>query len=441
MKTHAILIAILIFLTHPLIAQKSSIDLVFTGDNNGDYVTLDSIYIKNLTQSADVMLYAPDTTINLLWTGLYEFPEDLSSLSLAQNFPNPFKGKTEFNLSMNISGMVAIEVTNLLGQNVARYQSVLNPGNHLFSFTSGSKNIYLLSVSAFGYTKTIKLSSITSSGGNYEIEYLGSGPQNTNLKLAGLVKYLPFEPGDALLFVGYNELGESGILDSPEESKTYTFQYATNIPCIGVPTVDYEGQVYNTIQIYSQCWLKENLNVGTMIDAPDIPTNNNIIEKYCMVNIEDNCNIVGGLYYWYEMMQYTTTTGGQGICPDGWHIPDDMDWQLLEGAVDSEYKIGSPEWGSLDWRGADAGGNLKQAGTTLWMPPNTGATDDFGFTALPGGYYVQSQFWGPGHKCFFWNSNYGVKYYRNMDFDQKQINRQYLGSVVGVALSVRCVKD
>ena len=270
---------------------------------------------------------------------------------------------------------------------------------------------------------------------------MGPGPQNTNLKSVGAVKYLPFEPGDALLFVGYNELGESGILDSPEESKIYTFQYATNIPCIGTPTVDYEGQIYNTVQIYSQCWLKENLNVGTMINAPEMQTNNNIIEKYCMANYEDNCNIVGGLYYWDEMMQYVSVTGAQGICPDGWHIPSDVDWKVLEGAVDSEYKIGNATWGSINWRGADAGGNLKEQGTTNWEPPNTGATDAFGFTALPGGYFVQGEFWGPGYKGYFWSSQVTGRYCRNMDWNTKQVKRQSIGYSDDVAISVRCVKD
>ncbi len=65
-----------------------------------------------------------------------------------------------------------------------------------------------------------------------------------------------------------------------------------------------------------------------------------------------------------------------------------MDWQILEGAVDSEYKIGETGWKYNDWRGLDAGGNLKQTGTTSWEPPNTGATNAFGFTAIPGGYFV-----------------------------------------------------
>ena len=441
MKKIVTLTAILIFLIHPLFAQKPLIELLFTGDNNGDYVPLDSIYIKNLTQGADVMLYAPDTTFNLFYVGLNELPAYLNSLlNLSQNFPNPFKDRTEFNLFMGKSGILEIKVFNLLGKQVVEFQSRLDKGSHSFSFIPGGENIYLLSATAFGITKSIKMFCTSDSERNCKINHLGNKFANYSFKSIAISDDFPFELGDILLFVGYNELSESGLQDSPEESTIYTFQFATNIPCIGTPTVDYEGQTYNTIQIYSQCWFKENLNVGVMIPSSQYQTNNDTIEKYCISDNEYHCNnFAGGLYFWSEMMNYANEPGGKGICPDGWHIPDDLDWQILEGAVDSEYKIGNPEWENYDWRGTDAGGNLKQTGTTNWEPPNTGATNAFGFTALPGGYFVQGGFWGPGHKGYFWSSDIVVKIYRNMDWNQVMINRNDSGN--GLAISVRCLKD
>jgi len=73
-------------------------------------------------------------------------------------------------------------------------------------------------------------------------------------------------------------------------------------------------------------------------------------------------------------MQHVLETGGRGICPEGFHVPTDLEWQILEGAVDSELEIGAPGWNASGWRGTDAGGNLKQTGTDLWEPPNTGGT-------------------------------------------------------------------
>ncbi len=419
---------------------SQNIEINFAGDNDGVYVSLDSIYIKNLTQDADITLYAPDTSINLLIVGYSELSASQTSLlTLTQNFPNPFKDKTELNLNMVKDGILKVEVFTLLGQRVTHFQRIMNKGTHHFLFFPGGESVYLLSATAFGITKSIKMFCSADSKKDCKINYIRNTSANAYVKSEQWSKDFPFELGDELLFVGYNELGESGMIDSPGEQTTYTFQFATNIPCIGVPTVDYEGQIYNTIQIYSQCWFKENLNAGIMLPSSQSQTNNNTIEKYCMGDDESICDIMGGLYYWNEMMAYTNETGGQGICPEGWHVPDDMDWQILEGVVDSGFGVGDSEWNNYDWRGTDAGGNLKQIGTELWEPPNTGASDEFGFEAIPGGYFIQGGFWGPGFKAYFWSSENGYKFYRNMDWNQKMIQKNT--GAGSPAFSVRCVKD
>ncbi len=84
---------------------------------------------------------------------------------------------------------------------------------------------------------------------------------------------------------------------------------------------------------------------------------------------------------------------------------------------------------------------MKQTGTEWWESPNTGATDAFGFTALPGGYVVQDEYWGGGWKGYFWSSNVVGKFYRNMDWDQVMIKRDNTGGGSGLAISVRCLKD
>jgi hypothetical protein len=171
------------------------------------------------------------------------------------------------------------------------------------------------------------------------LAYMGEGNERQSYKSAASFRNFIFFPGDELILIGHTDTDESGIVSKPESSQTYTFQFATNIPCPGVPTVTYEGQTYNTIQIFSQCWLKENLNVGTMIQGDQNMTNNGILEKYCYNNEEDSCTIYRGLYHWDEMMQYITTPGTRGICPEGWHVPMDEEWQILEGSVDSQYSI------------------------------------------------------------------------------------------------------
>lgn len=152
---------------------------------------------------------------------------------------------------------------------------------------------------------------------------------------------------------------------------TQTTLACMNVPCPNVPTVVYEGKTYNTVQIGTQCWFKENLNIGTKINASQEQTNNQIIEKFCYNDLESNCDIYGGLYQWNEMMKYVTTPGSQGICPQGWHIPTDVEWAAL-----STYLGGNTV----------TGGKLKETGYTHWSSPNTGANNVSGFKAFGGGF-------------------------------------------------------
>jgi uncharacterized protein (TIGR02145 family) len=104
-------------------------------------------------------------------------------------------------------------------------------------------------------------------------------------------------------------------------------------PCPHISSISYLGQIYNTVQIGNQCWLKENLNVGIMIDNLNNTSNNNLIEKYCYNNDTTNCNLYGGLYQWDEAMAYNLMIGSKGICPDGWHIPTKTEFESLAEAI------------------------------------------------------------------------------------------------------------
>ncbi len=188
------------------------------------------------------------------------------------------------------------------------------------------------------------------------------------------------------------------------------YLYPMNAPCPGLDSIIFEGKTYHTVQIGSQCWLKENLDVGTMIisdQGGQLQTNNGIIEKYCYNNDTTQCNGAGGLYEWHEAMQYDTAELVQGICPDGWHIPSDNEWKVLCGIVDSKYPIGDPQWNNVGNSGLDAGGNLKESDTAHWFPPNTGATNRSGFTGLPGSFRINSngQFFNNRAIGWFWTSS------------------------------------
>ena len=100
--------------------------------------------------------------------------------------------------------------------------------------------------------------------------------------------------------------------------------------------VNYGGKDYNTVLISNQCWLKENLDIGTRLNGSANSLDNGIIEKYCYNNDPANCTTYGGLYQWEEAMQYVTTEGAKGICPTGWHLPTLAEFTTLNLTVSGD---------------------------------------------------------------------------------------------------------
>ena len=207
----------------------------------------------------------------------------------------------------------------------------------------------------------------------------------------------------------------------------------------GDPLLDErDGQTYNTVQIGTQCWIAENLNIGTMINGSNNQIDNSIIEKYCYDNNTSNCDTYGGLYQWDEMMQYVTTEGVQGICPSGWHIPTDAEWCTLENYVDD----GTIDCEETGWRGVDAGGNLKETGLIHWNSPNTGATNSYGFTSLPcGNRNPTGTFESIGFGNYYWTSsiNGSEAWRHSIGNNNANIYHSLRDNFYGQ--SVRCLQD
>jgi len=194
--------------------------------------------------------------------------------------------------------------------------------------------------------------------------------------------------------------------------------------------IDYrDGQKYQTVQIGTQCWMQQSLNIGLMINGSNNQTDNGAIEKYCYNNSEAKCTIYGGLYQWDEMMGYTTTAGIQGICPQGWYIPTDAEWTELTSFLGGE---------------SVAGGKMKEAGTVHWASPNYGATNSSGFTGLANGYrYINGIFSAMSVVGYWWSSsqyNSNNAWVRNLYFSNPEVERSNHNKEQH-GFSVRCIKD
>ncbi len=222
-------------------------------------------------------------------------------------------------------------------------------------------------------------------------------------------------------------------------SGTCTFD-VTVVSCEAPFTDTRDGQTYTTVQIGNQCWMAENLNIGTRIDGNVDQSDNGTIEKYCYNNDEANCDTYGGLYQWNETMQYVTTEGTQGICPDGWHLPTDDEWKTLE----MELGMTQAQADGTGWRGTNEGS--KMAGNAfMWTNGPLENDPEFntsGMTVLPAGFRnTDGSFFGQSSYAYLWSSNeYGSYAWRRLlYYSQTDVNRNTNGKACG--FSVRCVKD
>jgi uncharacterized protein (TIGR02145 family) len=198
-----------------------------------------------------------------------------------------------------------------------------------------------------------------------------------------------------------------------------------NVPCPGMPTVVYEYITYNTVLIGTQCWLKENLNVGIMIPGTQEQINNvpaNYIEKYCYDDNPTNCTTYGGLYQWNEAMQYVTTEETRGICPPGWHIPTKVEFETLAYVVNWDGNALKREY-----QGSGGGQGTNTSGFSAFL---AGLRDiDSTFTML--NYY--GTFWGSTEYDMQW------KYFLQLYYGDSSSNIGNTNKEAG--FSVRCVKD
>jgi uncharacterized protein (TIGR02145 family) len=214
-----------------------------------------------------------------------------------------------------------------------------------------------------------------------------------------------------------NPASGSGILFNPNKS------YGS--------VADIDGNTYKTITIGTQTWMAENLRTTKYNDGTSIPLVTDDIDwgvvsdpGYCWYDNDAATfkNICGALYNWHVVK-----TGK--LAPAGWHVPSDAEWTILTSFLGGVY---------------GAGGKMKETGNTHWLSPNTGATNETGFTALPGGYRSRLGFTYSGNYFVSWTSvedNTDTIFARHasMHYDNDEVEISETAKWYG--LSVRCLKD
>jgi uncharacterized protein (TIGR02145 family) len=196
--------------------------------------------------------------------------------------------------------------------------------------------------------------------------------------------------------------------------------------------VDIDGNVYQTVKIGDQWWMMENLKVTQYHNGEPIP---NVTDNTAWASLSTGacCNynndegmmaVYGRLYNWYAV------NDSRGLAPTGWHVPTDAEMQTLS-----------------DFLGGDAvaGGKLKETGTAHWLSPNTGATNESGFTGLPGGSRSSAGVYGymNAYGSFWSATEYSGTHAwdRTLSYNSTEFPHNYEYRYKRNGFSVRCVKD
>jgi uncharacterized protein (TIGR02145 family) len=231
----------------------------------------------------------------------------------------------------------------------------------------------------------------------------------------------------------------SNIPSLSPTTKYYVSAYATNSAGTGYgsaisfttagPLTDIDGNVYHSVSIGTQLWMVENLKVTHYRNGDLIPNITDDVQwsglttgAYCDYdNLIINSTTYGKLYNWYAVLD------SRNLAPAGWHVPTDEEWTTLVTYLGGEDIAAS---------------KLKETGTTHWNSPNTGATNDMGFTGLPGGSRGFSSFSGMRYNGNYWSaseSDATSAWSWDMDYRSTSIYRNLIPCKFGY--SIRCLKD
>jgi uncharacterized protein (TIGR02145 family) len=406
---------------------------------------------------------------------LYASKTDTSALNLASRLSTKLSGSDTASLSARINAKSSLSDTILL--NLATRFSTKLSGADTASLSarinakSSLSDTSLLNLTSRFETKLNK--SDTSSLSNRINAKLSktdtaSLSDRINAKLSSTV--FPYYPGvlkghimywNGSYWVNLNPGTAGQVLKMSSDNDpvpVWGTVSTTSVPAFspcGAPISDIDGNVYNTVLIGTQCWTKENLRVRKYNNGRSIPfdatggsggsssTWSNLTIGAHTIYANDstttpsNRTKYGYLYNWYAAKGIYTTgtitsTDTLNICPEGWHVPTDADWTAL-----------TDELGGV----SVAGGKMKSVRTFYWNSPNTGATNESGFSALPGGLRdIDGSFYKISNGAFFWSATEFASssaWSRLLNHDNSIVSRSNLvsDSSKSVGASIRCLKD
>lgn len=294
---------------------------------------------------------------------------------------------------------------------------------------------------------TISISGTTSIGAGQSTTLAASGANTYLWSTEETTASITTTPAETTTYtvIGTNQYGCTGTA-----SVTVTVIPQGGQPCPGMATItDYDNNIYNTVQIGNQCWMKENLRTTSYSDGTPIEqgtdTSRTTAYWYYPSGNSDNMSTLGLLYNWAAVMRGSASSsenpsGVQGVCPTGWHVPSDAEWTELTDYVSSqsEYACNGTSIYIAKALASTTGWNSFSSNCTVGNTPSDNNATGLGI--VPAGYYSGNYNAATTAYCSSateYNENY--VYNRNIGFFSSTVNRGNLAKYT--ALSVRCIRD
>jgi uncharacterized protein (TIGR02145 family) len=419
--------AILLLFMLSIAFRLLSADINVTFTATGAASVVDEVTARNLATNASIVLPGSATLIlHQVTTGTQLLSDNSGGGTF---YPNPFNGKAKLIVDTKQAQTVRLQLIGPGGQILVQKNQYLPSGNHLFTLTGNVPGIYFISLATNEGMISYKALCTGADGGENSILYNGIAisdmkvPGQTQLKNTQAGYQLEFIPGDIILYTCKSNNYKTIIADSPASSKTYSVEFTA--------CTDVDGHNYGVVKIGNQWWMSENLKTTKYRNGDTIPEVTDTTQWMNLYtgascnysNNADIGNLYGKLYNWYAV------TDSSNIAPEGWHVPEDAEWQTM-----------------IDFLGGKeaAGGKMKETDTIFWQSPNIGATNESGFSGLPGGQRdcCNARCFNLNLEGVWWTSTIeqsSAAKIRILDNNYKGISGGWTSQRAGC--SVRCVKD
>lgn len=390
-------LSIAIFLS--AMAVLNAQDYLISFSAAGAASDISSIKVENVTQVKSITLTGDDQL--RLWGGATSVRELTDSGSEKISFmSNPVKEEARMRFFLPSGGETEMTILDLSGREIQKSRYLLSRGEHSFMISNTATGIYIVRIRSGNYSISGRMMCAGSGTGMMTLKYENSYPAAEKAGESKGTKgevIMQYNTGDILRFTGFSGEFSTVVTLVPSGDNTITFNF---ISC-----KDGSGNTYPVIAIGGtkgemgypgtgdekgvQIWMAENLKTVTLNDGAAISNVTGAAAwssatgpAWCWY--DNTSGDYGLLYNWYAV-------GTNKLCPAGWRVPTDDEWQEMV-----QYLGGATA----------AGGKLKETGYAHWENPNSGATNLSGFSAPGGGWRSNSDgsFNELKRSGYFWTS-------------------------------------